>query len=392
MDPLTHASFFSGAGGLDHGLERAGWTTLSLAEIDPYACAVLAERFPGVTNLGDITTIDPEDIPDATLWSGGFPCQDLSKAGKRRGFGGDRSVLAFAFLDLVERRRPRWFILENVDGLLTSNDGRDLARLVGEVDGLGYGLAWRVLDAQWFGVAQRRRRVFIVASRDSDRAGAILLEPDLSRGHPPPIVEARTTAARDARGRPGGSGGPNIVRQAISAKWSKGYSGPAGDEHHNLVLVASPRTTRPYDDRGDIASGLVLGSPLDAARVREADGLAGRLDDRPPLVADNEAQAGHLIAVAGRGGQGDTVPIVAFRKARKARSPEDDERWEPADFTDTISPMTMDSTAIVDRRVAEDPELLPVGIDTHRYRLTGNGVVSPVAEWIGRRLAEEAAP
>ncbi|MCI0583089.1 MAG: DNA (cytosine-5-)-methyltransferase, partial [Chloroflexi bacterium] len=145
--PLTHASFFSGAGGLDHGLELAGWTTVSLSEIEPYACAVLAERFPGVPNLGDITTIDPEDIPDATLWSGGFPCQDLSSAGKRRGFGGDRSVLAFAFLDLVERRRPDWFILENVDGLLTSNDGRDLARLAGEVDALRYGLAWRVLDA-----------------------------------------------------------------------------------------------------------------------------------------------------------------------------------------------------------------------------------------------------
>jgi len=96
---------------------------------------------------------------------GGFPCQDLSVAGKRKGFSGERSVLAFEFLRVAESLQPRWIVLENVPGLLSSNGGRDFARLVDEVVGCGYGVAWRILDARYFGVPQRRRRVFIVARR-----------------------------------------------------------------------------------------------------------------------------------------------------------------------------------------------------------------------------------
>jgi len=96
---------------------------------------------------------------------GGFPCQDLSVAGKRKGFGGERSVLAFEFLRVAELVQPRWIVLENVPGLLSSTGGRDFARLIDEVVGCGYGVAWRILDARYFGVPQRRRRVFIVARR-----------------------------------------------------------------------------------------------------------------------------------------------------------------------------------------------------------------------------------
>ncbi len=113
-----------------------------------------------------------------------LPCQDLSVAGKRRGFTGERSVLAFAFLALVERHRPPAILLENVPGLLSSNGGRDMARLLGEMAELGYGVAYRVLDAQHFGVPQRRRRVFILGLRSdpddvdgrvaAERAAAVL--------------------------------------------------------------------------------------------------------------------------------------------------------------------------------------------------------------------------
>ena len=113
---MRHASFFSGAGGLDIGFARAGIYTVSVSEIDPYACAVLTERFPDAPNLGSITEVGPNDIPEADIWSGGFPCQDLSVAGKRAGFAGKRSSLAFTFLDLVEQRRPRWLLLENEIG------------------------------------------------------------------------------------------------------------------------------------------------------------------------------------------------------------------------------------------------------------------------------------
>ena len=95
---MRHASFFSGVGGLDLGFERAGIETVSVSEIDPYANAVLAERFPDAPNLGSITEVDANDIPEADIWSGGFPCQDLSVAGKRAGFAGKRSSLASSSL------------------------------------------------------------------------------------------------------------------------------------------------------------------------------------------------------------------------------------------------------------------------------------------------------
>ena len=102
MSTLRHASFFSGVGGLDLGFERAGIKTVSVSEIDPYASSVLAERFPDAPNLGNIVEVNANEIPEADIYSGGFPCQDLSVAGKRAGFAGKRSSLAFTYLDLVE--------------------------------------------------------------------------------------------------------------------------------------------------------------------------------------------------------------------------------------------------------------------------------------------------
>ena len=181
---MRHASFFSGVGGLDLGFERAGITTTSVSEIDSYSSAVLAKRFPRALNLGDITKINADSIPDADIWSGGFPCQDLSSAGKRSGWNGNRSMLAFSFINLVEQRKPKWVVLENVPGLLKSNGGKDFERLANEMDQCGYGLAWRVLNAQAFGVAQRRRRVFIVAAFNSvRRAAAVLLERESGAGY-----------------------------------------------------------------------------------------------------------------------------------------------------------------------------------------------------------------
>ncbi len=160
---LTVGSTFSGVGGADLGLERAGMRIAWQCEIDAWKRSVLAAHWPSVPIFDDITTLDKPPAIDMLI--GGFPCQDLSVAGKRKGFNGDRSVLAFEFLRLAESLRPRWLLMENVPGLLSSNGGRDLARLLDEVGTIGYGWAYRILDARYFGVPQRRRRVFIVARR-----------------------------------------------------------------------------------------------------------------------------------------------------------------------------------------------------------------------------------
>ena len=197
---MRHASFFSGVGGLDLGFDRAGIHTVSVSEIDPYACAVLAERFPDAPNLGSITEVNANDIPEADIWSGGFPCQDLSVAGKRAGFAGKRSSLAFTFLDLVEQRRPRWLVLENVPGLFSSNKGADFGRLLYEMEQLGYGVSWRTLDARYFGVAQRRRRVFIVASLGNGSCAEVLFEREGVCRDFTPCANQRQTPAGDSSG------------------------------------------------------------------------------------------------------------------------------------------------------------------------------------------------
>ncbi len=236
---MRHASFFSGVGGLDLGFERAGIETVSVSEIDPYASMVLSERFPGAPNLGDITEIDANDIPEADIWSGGFPCQDLSVAGKRAGFEGKRSSLAFTYLDLVERRRPRWLVLENVPGLFSSNQGRDFLRLLGEMDDLGYSIAWRTLDARYFGVPQRRRRVFIVACLEPNRAEQVLFECEGGCGHLAPSKQEREGATS---GTSDGSGVASAVRASLA---KRGERGDGSDD-----LIVSPTT-----DTGQSASG-----------------------------------------------------------------------------------------------------------------------------------------
>ena len=357
---LTHASFFSGVGGLDLGLERAGWRTVSFSEIDPYASAVLAERWPGVPNLGDITALvdrwgtgdatrvsggrrrgrlsdsprspEPPPFGDATLWSGGFPCQDLSVAGKRRGFAGERSVLAFAFLDLVERHRPPAILLENVPGLLSSHGGKDFGRLLSEMGNLGYRWAYRVLDAQFFGVPQRRRRVFVVALNSesgfgADSAAAVLSVGSRCDGH----------SATGDTPRPAASDG-------LAAGFARSLS------------------TSQWRIDADTESFIVRPSP-DPGGVRATDGLAGRLDDR----------------------------AVAYRKSARVSAPGTPETWVDDGLANTLNSFDVGDIrtthiALGGGSVTHD-EMLPLGLDSHRYRACGNGVVADVAEWIGVRIA-----
>lgn len=414
---LTHASFFSGAGGVDLGLERAGWRTVSFSEIDPYACAVLAERWPGVPNLGSIVDVaaregrgsDGRTLADgveparlvgrgepwhgADLWTGGFPCQDLSIAGKRRGLAGERSGLAFAYLGLVERHRPPAVLLENVPGLLSSNAGRDLGALLGTLGELGYGWAYRVLDARHFGVPQRRRRVFILGIHaridpSGQRAAEVLSVGSRCGGHPPAGIEAGPGTSDRA------DDGADVVG-ALSTSESKNqqevYAGhilPADPPHdargeagwrQGSAAVRGPVADPGHGERADPVRR-PLGAAPDAARDGAPDGLAGRAHDRDIVVNaldtkrggpdDNEAQAGHLIVAnslqASAGHHGHSSP-----------------RGDGSDNLVTSVPI-YDTDGSVDF-------LLPLGLDSHRYRCCGNGVVSDVAEWIGARLAEELA-
>lgn len=174
------ASFFSGIGGIDLGLENAGMEVAFQCEINPFGRSVLKKHWPNVQLEGDINNVDPNKIPRAELWCGGFPCQDLSLAnqGKRQGLEGARSGLFYMFAEHIraQEEKPRWVLMENVPGLLNSRKGDDFRRLLITMDELGYGVSWRVLDAKYFGTPQRRRRVYIVASYRSLRSAEVLFE------------------------------------------------------------------------------------------------------------------------------------------------------------------------------------------------------------------------
>lgn len=200
---MRYVSTFSGIEAASVAWDCLGWEPMAFCEIDQFPSAVLAERYPGVPNLGDITKVDWRNFakrngkPD--LLVGGSPCQSFSIAGTRTGLDG-ASGLMWEYVRAVRELRPRWILWENVPGALSSTHGEDFRCLLEALDGIGYGLAWRVLDAQFFGVAQRRRRVFLVGHFRERPPVEVLFEPDGLRWDTPQGREKRKELA-EAAGR-----------------------------------------------------------------------------------------------------------------------------------------------------------------------------------------------
>jgi DNA (cytosine-5)-methyltransferase 1 len=207
-------SLFAGIGGFDLGFERAGAKTVATVEIDQNCRKLLAEKWPDAVHLDDVRTAGRRNLPDCDVITFGFPCQDLSVAGKRAGLEGKRSGLFYEAMRIVDELQPAWAIWENVPGLLSSDNGRDLARVLFRLGESGYFGCVRCIDAQWLGVAQRRRRLFGVFTRldsGADRAAEVLSVAESLRGHPAPSREARQVAPTiPARSTAGGGLGTDF--------------------------------------------------------------------------------------------------------------------------------------------------------------------------------------
>jgi DNA (cytosine-5)-methyltransferase 1 len=205
---LTGVSLFAGIGGFDLAMQRQGVKVVASVEIDKKCNQVLAQHFPDVKQFTDVTEVKGEDLinagftPSTGIITGGFPCQDLSVAGKRAGLVGQRSGLFWEIARLVEETQTEYFIIENVPGLLSSNNGKDFGVVIGTMADLGYSVGWRVLDAQHFGVPQRRKRVFIVGRRgaDSTSPAEILFNSQGRRGSTQTLQSERETIARSVAG------------------------------------------------------------------------------------------------------------------------------------------------------------------------------------------------
>lgn len=195
---MRYVSLFSGIEAATVAFEPLGWEPLAFAEIDPFPCAVLEQRYPDVPNLGDVCEVDWSEFLErhgsVDLVVGGSPCQSFSIAGGRDSLDGE-SRLMFEYIRAVEELRPTWILWENVPGVLSVRDNA-FGQLLGELSDIGYGLAWRVLDAQFFGVAQRRRRVFVVGHLGAGGASAaVLFDAESVSGNTQPSREKRKELA-----------------------------------------------------------------------------------------------------------------------------------------------------------------------------------------------------
>jgi DNA (cytosine-5)-methyltransferase 1 len=348
---LNMVSTFAGVGGFDLAFERAGVRTVATVEIDRNCRGVLAEHWPSTTHLTDILEVSGDDlrstgfVPGTGILTGGFPCQDLSVAGRRAGMDrGTRSGLFWELDRIMAEISPRWVVFENVPGLLSSNGGRDLGTVVGTLADRGYGFAYRVLDAQHFGVPQRRRRIFIVGRLADDGRGpaAVLFDGAGGVGDSAPRPQAWTALAGRTRGRPTGSGRllaeTGIVRSLTTRQGTSGVDltdaeaghvvtyrksrrAMSADDHETWVPSDQTNTLNTFDNTGDI-------------RATE-------------LVVEHDAST-----------------VV------RRLTPVECERLQG--FPD-------DWTRVVGRKVQSD---------SARYKQMGNSLAVPVVEWIARRLVQ----
>ena len=194
---MKYGSVCSGVEAASVAWEPLGWEPVFFSEIEPFPSAVLAHHWPDVPNYGDTTEFMSWPFKKIDVLVGGTPCQSFSIVGLRKGLTDDRGNLSLTYMRMVDQLRPRWCVWENVPGVLSSNGGRDFGSIVGALAELGYSCCWRVLDAQNFGVPQRRRRVFLVgcASGDWRDPASVLFEQSCGKR------DFETVRKRKLRGR-----------------------------------------------------------------------------------------------------------------------------------------------------------------------------------------------
>ena len=407
-------STFTGVGGADMGFEAAGMTISWQCELDAWKRSVLAAHYPSIPIYEDITTLeDPEPVD---LMVGGFPCQDLSIAGQRKGFTGERSVLAFEFLRIAEAIQPRWLVLENVPGLLSSNKGLDFERLLREVAACGYGVGYRCLDSRYFGVPQRRRRIFLVARRveagvDPRAASGFALQSlcESGSGDTTPCIPPWQDAPRTVDDGVGdgsifnatGAFG-NWVEEARARELSR------RDYKSSNHLVANDDLVSFYPTGGShgftredgVSPPLKRGSGVGAesgtaiayhAVVDQASTLQSNHSGGVRLDAESAA-GGHLVpetfSVYPEGGNGADIAASkvdrspSLTKVRSKRGIHVTERMSVR----RLSPTECEALMGWPRNWTA-PEGVKAS-DSRRYAACGDGIVANVAYWIGQRIMQ----
>lgn len=367
---MNYLSVCSGIEAASVAWSPLGWEAVAFSEIEKFPSAVLSAHYPSVPNWGDMTRF--EEWPDATIdvLVGGTPCQSFSVAGLRRGLADPRGNLALTYLAIADRYRPKWLVWENVPGVLSSDEGRAFGALLGGMEELRYGWAYRTLDAQYFGVAQRRRRVFVVASLAGwAAAGSVLFEPESLRGDSAPRRETGQEFAGTIGTFSGGCDENYAGQRRLipanpicmatgqgSAEISVDGSSPTLTCNHEAPIIGFNGRQDPV--HGDIPGALDVYSQTQCVAFDMRGREGGAMPEGPHDTANIRAASG-----------GSSRSYVAQPHAVRRLTPIECERLQG--FPDGY-------TAIQYRgRPAAD------GL---RYKALGNSMAVPVMGWIGRRL------
>lgn len=385
---MKYFSVCSGIEAASVAWEPLGWKPAGFSEIEPFPCAVLSHRFPDVKNYGDMTKCHEWEIGNGTaeLLVGGTPCQSFSIAGKREGMDDPRGQLAIKFFDIVRKLRPRWIVWENVPGVLSSNQGRDFGAFLSEMGKCGYGFAYRILDAQYFGVPQRRRRVFVVGYLGDWRsAAAILFEPESLRGD---FKAGRKTRKGIAQGS---TDGIETECRSCGVVWEP--DGPmeccpvCGSFQSYIPKSCGTLTDGAHMGGGlngqDVYTGRIISTPK--AFTAAEDGIA---NEKSHTLDGANGQAVVFHPVRRDGGRliGKTSPTVEAQWGTGGGN------------TPIISQIPMQVrrlTLLECERLQGFPDGwtdIPykgkTAPDGPRYKAIGNSMAVPVMRWIGQRIAK----
>ena len=406
---MKYLSVCSGIEAATVAWHSLGWEAAAYSEIEPFPSAVLAHHYPSVPNVGDMTKFKEWNLEPIDLLVGGTPCQSFSVAGLRKGLEDPRGNLALVYCGILDKFRPKWFVWENVPGVLSSNGGRDFGSFLGALVELGYGFAYRVLDAQYFGVAQRRRRVFVVGYLGDWRPAAeVLFEPESLRRDTTPSRKqgeevAGTIAARFGISR-------NNHEECVVSYDMK--------QHHNPQPSDTVQVTTKNCSaiRGD--TPLVQSYALQGAGSTSKTANGSGWNEEVSFTLNSTDVHGVAQPMVIHGTQDPCVSDVAFAQGRNnggenvvmqsivaptltasndpSRSPQSTEvtnqiaavhaasmavrRLTPVEC-ERLQGFPDNYTNIPWRKADESP-------DGPRYKALGNSMAVPVMAWIGKRIAD----
>ena len=360
--PLRYLSVCSGMEAASVAWHPLGWTPVGFSEIEPFPCAILKHRFPNVPNYGSLTEYQswPLTTGDVDILVGGCPCQSFSVAGLRKGMQDPRGNLTLTYLGLADKLKPKWIVYENVPGLLSSNGGRDFGAFLGALGQLGYGWAYRILDAQHFrGTPQRRRRVFVVACRnpitglgDWRAAAEVLSIAEGLRWHLASGGKKRKGVAADAGSGVEANGLQRTVGTLCADTHPGAYTGQDAHTGRLIPQTFTPSSFAQYSegigtiranggDLGGGSEGLVVsqdphavGQPL---VMRESGQGFWMEDDKAgTLRAEGENRPSRPSHVIGQ--------AIPFRKSKRAQSVTDNETWVLANSSNTLNNFDLGDT------------------------------------------------